>query len=298
VLYPALYGPQHPYGTPPTGTGDPAVVKRLTPADLAAFHQAWLRPSKATIFVVGDTTLAAVKPLLERSFGSWAEPAGAAPVKNMSAVIPAASPRILLVDRPASPQSMIMAGEVLAATGRDDLVPLRTANEVLGGSFLSRLNMDVRESKGWSYGVGSAVSDRQDRVIYRLVAPVQTDQTGPAIAAMQGDMAAFLKDKGVAPDELGWATQGAARELPGAFETSSAVLDGLVKIVQFQRPDDYYTRLAIRYPTLTAAELDKAARTALDPTKLTWVVVGDATKIKPQLDKLGLPVEVTSVQGK
>lgn len=298
VLYPALYGPQHPYGTPPTGTGDPAVVKRLSPADLAAFHQAWLRPSKATIFVVGDTTLAAVKPLLERSFGSWAEPAGAAPAKNLSATIPAASPRILLVDRPASPQSMIMAGEVLGATGRDDLVPLRTANEVLGGSFLSRLNMDVRESKGWSYGVGSAVSDRQDRVIYRLVAPVQTDQTGPAIAAMQGDMAAFLKDKGVAPDELGWATQGAARELPGAFETSSAVLDGLVKIVQFQRPDDYYTRLAVRYPTLTAAELDKAARTALDPSKLTWVVVGDATKIKPQLDKLGLPVEVTSVQGK
>lgn len=298
VLYPALYGPQHPYGTPPTGTGDPAVVKRLTPADLAAFHQAWLRPSKATIFVVGDTTLAAVKPLLERSFGSWAEPAGAAPVKNLSAPIPAPSQRILLVDRPASPQSMIMAGEVLGATGRDDLVPLRTANEVLGGSFLSRLNMDLRESRGWTYGVSSAVSERQDRVIYRIVAPVQTDQTGPSIAAMQADMGAFLKDKGVAPDELSWATQGAARELPGAFETSSSVLDGLVKIVQFNRPDDYYTRLAIRYPTFTAPQLDQAARAALAPAKLTWVVVGDAAKIKPQLDKLGLPVDVASVPGK
>jgi len=298
VLYPALYGPQHPYGTPPTGTGDPAVVKRLTPADLAAFQQAWLRPSKATIFVVGDTTLAAVKPLLEKSFGTWTEPAGAAPAKNLSAAIPAPSPRILLVDRPAAPQSMIVAGEVLDATGRDDLVTLRTANEVLGGSFLSRLNMDLRESKGWSYGVGSAVSERQGRVIYRIVAPVQTDQTGPSIAAMQADLASFLKDKGVAPDELGWATQGAARELPGAFETSSSVLDGLVKIVQFNRPDDYYTRLALRYPTLTAPELDKAARAALDPSKLTWVVVGDAAKIKPQLDKLGLAVEVASVPGK
>jgi predicted Zn-dependent peptidase len=101
-------------------------------------------------------------------------------------------------------------------------------------------------------------------------------------------MGAFLKDKGVAPDELAWATQ-APRELPGAFETSASVLDGLVKIVQFQRPDDYYTRLAIRYPTLTAADLDKAARAAIDPAKLTWVVVGDAAKVKPQLDKLGLP---------
>jgi predicted Zn-dependent peptidase len=179
VLYPALYGDKHPYGTPPTGTGDPAVVKRLTRADLATFHDAWLRPSKATIFVVGDTTLAALKPLLERSFGTWAEPASPAPVKSLAAAIPAPRPRILLIDRPASPQSMIMAGEVLDATGRDDLVPLRSANEVLGGSFLSRLNMDLREAKGWSYGVGSAVSERVGPVIYRVVAPVQTDQTGP-----------------------------------------------------------------------------------------------------------------------
>lgn len=298
VLYPVLYGPEHPYGTPPTGTGDPAVVKRLTRADLAAFHDAWLRPSKATIFVVGDTTLADVTRLLERSFGSWAEPASPAPAKALSAVIPAARPRILLIDRPASPQSMIMAGEVLDATGRSDLVPVKAANEVLGGSFLSRMNMDVRESKGWSYGVGSGISERQDRVIFRVVAPVQTDQTGPSIAALRADMDQFLKDKGVAPDELGWATQGSARELPGAFETSSAVLDGLVKITQFQRPDDYYTRLANRYTTLTAADLDKAARATLDPSKLTWVVVGDAAKVKPQLEKLGLPVEVTTVPGK
>lgn len=298
VLYPALYGDKHPYGTPPTGTGDPAVVKRLTRADLATFHDAWLRPSKATIFVVGDTTLAALKPLLERSFGTWAEPASPAPVKSLAAAIPAPRPRILLIDRPASPQSMIMAGEVLDATGRDDLVPLRSANEVLGGSFLSRLNMDLREAKGWSYGVGSAVSERVGPVIYRVVAPVQTDQTGPSIAALRTDLAAFLKDKGVAPDELTWATQGAARELPGAFETSAAVLGGLVKNAQFQRPDDYYTRLAIRYPTLTAADLDKAARAAIDPARLTWVVVGDAAKVKPQLETLGLPVEVTTVTGK
>jgi hypothetical protein len=298
VLYPVLYGPQHPYGTPPTGTGDPAVVKRLTRDELVAFHDAWYRPSKATIFVVGDTTLAAVKPLLEKSFGSWVEPAAPAPAKNLSAAIPAPRPRILLVDRPASPQSTITAGVVLDTTGRTDLVPLRAANDVLGGSFLSRLNMDVRESKGWSYGVGSAISERQDRIIYRLVAPVQTDQTGPAIAAMTADMDQFLKTKGVAPDELAWATQGSARELPGAFETSSAVLGGLVKIVQFNRPDDYYTRLALRYPTLTAADLDGAARKAIDPSKLTWVIVGDAAKVRPQLDKLGLPVEVATVPGK
>jgi predicted Zn-dependent peptidase len=123
------------------------VVKRLTRADLAAFHQAWLRPSKGDDLRgrrhhAGGGQAAARTQL--RLLGRTGR---RAPVKSLAAAIPAPRPRILLVDRPASPQSMIMAGEVLGATGRDDLVPLRTANEVLGGSFLSRLNMDLREAR-------------------------------------------------------------------------------------------------------------------------------------------------------
>ncbi|WP_438823020.1 M16 family metallopeptidase [Novosphingobium cyanobacteriorum] len=299
VLYPVVYGPQHPYGIAPTGTGDPAVVKRLTRDDLIAFHAAWFRPDKASLFVVGNTTLAEATRLLERSFGDWKAPAMPAPAKDFSVPVPAASPRIILIDRPAAPQSMIIAAETVAARGTDDLVTLRSANDVLGGNFLSRLNTNIRETKGWSYGVFSQFNDRTGPLIYRIDAPVQTDKTGPAIAELRGEIERFLKPGGgVKPEELAWSTAGSARELPGMFETSGAVLDALAKIVTYQRPDDYYETLPARYRTMTTAEMDAALKKLVDPARLTWIVVGDAAKVKPQLQALGLPVEVQDVAGR
>ncbi|MEI6642498.1 MAG: pitrilysin family protein [Novosphingobium sp.] len=296
VLYPAIYGPAHPYGYAPSGTGEAAVVSKLTREDLAAYHARWLRPDRATIYVVGDTTLADVVPLLEKSFGDWAANRMAPPVKDFSAPIPAPSPRIVLVDRPGSPQSMILAGTVLNARGIDDTVTLRTANDVLGGDFLSRLNLNLRETKGWSYGVASLINDRAERLIFMVYAPVQTDKTGPSITELRGEMARYLGPKGTTAEEAALATQGNARELPGAFETSGAVLDGIAKIETYKRPDTWYETLPERYRTMTPAELDAAARTAIDPAKLVWVVVGDAAKVKPQLDGLGLPVEVVKAE--
>ncbi len=292
VLYPAIYGPAHPYGYAPSGTGDADVVSKLTRADLAAFHARWLRPDRATVYVVGDTTLANVIPLLEKSFGNWPSNRMAPPVKDFSAAIPAPTPRIVLIDRPGSPQSMIVGGMVIPAKGTDDTVTLRTANDVLGGDFLSRMNTNLRETKGWSYGVDSAISDRADRLIFRVVAPVQTDQTGPSITELRGEMTRYLGDKGTTPEEAALATQGSARELPGMFETSGAVLEGVAKIETYKRPDTYYETLPARYKAMTPAELDAAARAKLDPKAVTWVVVGDAAKVKPQLDGLGLPVEM------
>ncbi|MBX9885327.1 MAG: insulinase family protein [Novosphingobium sp.] len=292
VLYPALYGPAHPYGYAPTGTGEADVVRKLTRADLAAFHARWLRPDRATIYVVGDTTLGEVVPLLEKSFGDWATNRMAPPVKDFSAPIPVPSPRIVLIDRPGSPQSMIVGAAVIPAKGTDDTLTLRAANDVLGGDFLSRMNTNLRETKGWSYGVDSGISDRADRLIFRIVAPVQTDKTGPSIHELQGELTRYLGDKGTTPEETALATQGSARELPGAFETSGAVLEGIAKIETYKRPDNYYETLPARYRTMTPADLDAAARRTIDPAKLVWVVVGDAAKVRPQLDGLGLPVEV------
>lgn len=291
ALYPAIYGAGHPYGTSPTGTGARAAVAKLSRADLAAWHQAWLRPDRASLFVVGDTTLATLMPLLEKSFGNWQAPATPAPVKAFTAPIPTPRARIVLIDRPGTPQAQIEAGEVLDATGRDDLLLLRTANTALGGDFLARLTSNLREDKGWSYGVYSLIGDRENRIAFRIYAPVQTDKAGPAIAELQKEMIAFLGPKGVTATELGWAATGEARKLPGMFETSGATLEGVAKIVQYNRPDDYYVRLPDRYRTMTAGSLDQAARAKLDPAKLVWVVVGDAAKIRPQLQGLGLPVE-------
>lgn len=296
TLYPVIYGPQHPYGYAPSGSGDPAVVKRLSRADLAAFHARWLRPDRATVYVVGDTTLAAVLPLLEHSFGDWKTNRMAPPVKDFAVAIPAPRPRILLVDRPGSPQSMVVAGTVITAHGTDDTVTLRAANDVLGGDLLSRLNQNLREKKGWSYGVASAVNDRADRLIFMLYAPVQTDKTGASVTELRSEMARYLTNAGTTPAEAKLATDGSARELPGMFETSGAVLEGMAKIETYKRPDTYYETLPARYKTMTAADLDAAARAIIDPSKLVWVVVGDAAKVRSQLDGLGLPVEV--VKGK
>jgi predicted Zn-dependent peptidase len=187
---------------------------------------------------------------------------------------------------------MILGGEVIGAKGIDDTVTLRTANDVLGGDFLSRMNTNLRETKGWSYGVSSFINDRAEKLMFAIYAPVQTDQTGPSIRELQGEMARYLGPKGTTPEETALATQGSARELPGAFETSGAVLDGIAKIETYKRPDTYFAALPARYRAMTPADLDAAARATVDPARLVWVVVGDAAKVKPQLDGLGLPVEV------
>jgi len=294
-LPPLLFGKAHPYGVPATGTGDPAIVAQVTRDDLLAFHRAWFRPEKAKIFIVSDQPLAKIQPLIEARFGKWAGE-GAAGVKNFDAAIPAARPRIVLVDRKDSPQSLILAGEVLPLKGNAEMIDLLAANDVLGGSFLSRINMDLRETKGWSYGVGAQVNRYANDVPYMIFAPVQADKTGLAIAALRDQYKAFLGDKGVTPEELERTKNGSIRELPGSYETAADVLGGMQRNDLFRRSDDYYDTIADRYRALSAADLDRAARAAIEPDQLTWIVVGDAAKVKPQLEPLGLPVEVVAAQ--
>ncbi|PKQ00945.1 MAG: peptidase M16 [Alphaproteobacteria bacterium HGW-Alphaproteobacteria-13] len=295
VLMPVLYGAGHPYGIPPSGLGDAAAVTAATRDQLAAFHAAWIRPDNARIFVVGDTTLAEAKKQLDAAFGQWRAPAAAKPVKHFEAAIPRPQPRILLVDRPRSPQSVILAGKVLDARGGDRLEVLRSANDIFGGSFLSRFNTNLRETKGWSYGVRSRISGETDRVTWVVSAPVQSDRTGDAIRELQSDLRAFLGDKGVTEAELERTVNGSVRELPGSFETSTDVLAGLRSIVKFGRPDDYYEKLPATYEAMTIADVDAAARARLSVDDLVYVVVGDAATVKPQLDGLGLTVETATI---
>jgi predicted Zn-dependent peptidase len=291
ILPVKLYGAQHPYGVPGTGTGDASVVRSLTRVDLAAFHRRWIRPDTARIFVVGNTRLEDIKPMLEVSFGNWPQDRMARPQKDFSRPVPPPQPRIYLIDRPNSPQSVILAGHVLDVSGRDDLVTLRAANEILGGSFLSRLNMDLRETKGWAYGVRSGISNNENQIAFTFQAPVQADRTGDSIRAFQAQLGDFLGAKGVTSAELTRTVNGNVRELPGSFETSGDVMGGLSTIINLGRPDDYYETLARKYQALTTADVDAAGRARIDPKRMIYVVVGDAKKVRPQLDGIGLPVE-------
>lgn len=290
AILPLIYGKAHPYGVPAGGIGDTDTVKAITAPELHRFHDGWLSPSKAEIFVVGDTSLAEMMPLLEARFGKWPTNRIAPPVKDFSVPIAPHKPGIFLIDRPQSPQSQIVGAFVTNATGRDDLVAFNAANTILGTDFLSRLNADIRERRGWSYGVQGYFSPRQGRSPYIVQAPVQSDQTGPAIAAMLSDIRDFLGDKGVTPAEFQKVVKGNIASLPADYETNGDVIGQMQSDAQYGRPFDYVESLQQRYATLTAPIMDQAARALIDPTKFSWVVVGDKSEIMGQLKALNMPI--------
>jgi predicted Zn-dependent peptidase len=295
MLSPILFGPDHPYGQPSDGLGDAKSVGALTPATLRIAQAKWLRPDNVTITVVGDVSLEQLLPLLEASFGDWRAPLSPRAVKSLDAAIPAPRPRIVLIDRPGSPQSVIVAGRVLPFTGQQaGMEPLDLANEVLGNNFLSRLNLDLREDKGWSYGVRSAVRSPRGRRSLIVVAPVQSDKTGAAITAIRSQMAGFPGKRPVDKVEYSRATDGNIRGLPNRYETNGQVLGALVGNQLLGRPDDYQATLPSRYRAIDPKALDDAARQFLQPDGLVFVVVGDRKTVEPQLKGLGLPVEVVT----
>ena len=291
---PLLYGKGHPYGGPQTGSGYAETVSAISRDDVVNFHASWAHPAKAEIFVVGDTSLKEIKPMLEVRFGKWTSNAAPAPAKNFAVAVPAPASRILLIDRPNAPQSLVLAGVVLDAKGSDDLLTLRAANEIFGGDFLSRINMDLRETKGWSYGVGSQVNGAEDRVPFYMFAPVQTNQTGPSVKVLMDQLKDFNGAKPVTAEELEKTIKGNVLELPGSYEQSSAVLGQMQSDRLNKRPFDYAETVAAKYTALTAKALNDEMRAKVDPSKITWLIVGDAAKVKPQLEALGLPIEMVT----
>jgi predicted Zn-dependent peptidase len=286
-----LYGEDHPYAT--TSLGDAPAVTSFTRDDLVRFHDGWLRPDNMEIFVVSNLPLSELQPQLESRFGNWAPPPAAKGVKNfISAPVRPTKARIVFIDRPGSPQSVILGGQLTPVDPFGDVVPVTSANDVLGGNFLSRINMDLRETKGWSYGVRGSIGLNIHAVPYLVSAPVQADRTGDSIKALGEQISLFLGKKGVTSEELSRTVASLSQQLPGRFETGPAVLSAMMTNALYKRPDNYYELLAPKYRALTQSGLDQAMRAAVDPNSFTWVVVGDAAQVKPQLDKLGIPVEV------
>jgi predicted Zn-dependent peptidase len=290
LLPSVLFGASHPYGGP--AGGDPKAIARFTRADLEAFRQRWLRPDNARIFIVSSLPLSQVKPLLEQRFGKWATPAAAKGSKIFTTPRRATGQKILLINRPGAPQSSVVAAQLLPVDPKGDNVPLQAANEALGGDFLSRLNMTLREEKGWSYGAGGNARMLANGVSYVISAPVQADRTGDAMAEINRIVGGFLTNDGVNEEELTRTVAKSINALPGEFETSGAVISAMMSMDLYGRPDNYYETLPAKYRAQTTATVDQAIRAAIDPKGFTWIVVGDAAKVRPQLEKLGLPIEL------
>jgi len=296
TLPPLLYGAGHAYGVPFTGSGTAETVRSITRADIVSAHQRWIRPDNLEIFVVGDTTLADIMPRLERRFGRWRAPSVPRGTKAFAMVAAPAGSRIVIVDRPQSPQSLILGGLLLPAQGTSDLLAVQAAIEALGGGPSARLYQDLRETKGWTYGAYSYLNNVEHQVPLLFYAPVQTNRTGESVAAMRDHVRAFLSDRQVSAQELERIVSTNVRGLPGSYETSAAVLTAIAGNALYRRPDSYQESLAGRYRAMTIEQLNEAARAMIRADGIVWVVVGDAAQVRPQLERLGLPIETMTLQ--
>jgi len=286
VLPRLIYGPNHAYGNPFTGSGTEASVAKITRDDLVKFHQTWFKPNNATMVVVGDTTLAEIQPKLEALFASWKR--GDVPKKNIGRVAVNAKPAVYLIDKPGALQSVLIAGVVAPPKSNPDEVGIETMNTILGGAFVSRLNMNLREDKHWSYGAFSFLPDARGQRMFIAFAPVQTDKTKESLAEMNRELHEIVASRPVTAEELARAKGSMTLTLPGRWETSNQVAAAIREMVQFNLPADYFDTYAGKVNAMTVQETENAAKEVVRPDNLVWVVVGDRAKIESGVRALNL----------
>ena len=292
-----LYGKGHAYGNPSSGSGDEASVARLTRDDMRRFHDAWFKPNNATLVVVGDTSLAELVPRLERLFGGWRP--GAVPAKRIGGVSPPAKPSLYLLDRPSAPQAVLFAGAVTPPKKPAEEFAAEAANSILGGAFTSRVNMNLREDKHWSYGARTSLSEARGARVFLCVAPVQADKAAEAMRELDREFRGMAGATPPTEKELKKAVTDLTLQLTGRWETLGAVAGSLGQAVRFGLPDGYFQTYAEAMRALTQSEVAQTAARVIRPESLTWLVVGDRTKIEAGLRQLGWgAVTVLDAEGK
>jgi len=287
-LPPLLFGAGHAYAMPLTGSGTKADVASLTRADLVAFKDRWLRPDNATLYVVGDMDMAALTAMMEEAFEGWSAPDTPLPQKDLRTVDLAAKPRVVILDKPGATQTVILGGSLLPPSGAADALALDTANDILGGQFTSRVNMNLREDKGWAYGAYTFNFDGEAQRIWLAYAPVQTDKTGVSLAEMLREVTEYLGATPARADELEKIKANAVNALPGQFETNTAVLSDLMTSGRITRDYGHVTSLGARYSDLDLTAVQAAARNYIKPDSIVWLLVGDRAAIEDQVRALGI----------
>ncbi|TCO43114.1 M16 family metallopeptidase [Dokdonella fugitiva] len=298
-LPPLIYGAGHAYAIPFTGSGTEASISSLDAADLRAWVRDFIRPDNVTILVAGDTTLDAVIAKLDAVFGDWKAADTPVPKKNIAHVDAPKQPRLFLLDKPGASQSLILAGVVAPSTKAKNNLEIRTMNGAFGGSFTSRLNMNLREAKHWAYGAGSLLSNAIGQRPFLMYAPVQTDKTAESVAEILREAKELVGTRPLTHEEIDKIKVGDVRSLPGEYQTTGSVLAAITSMKLYDRPDDYVQTLKARIEAQTDEAVQAAAREVVRPDALTWVVVGDLARIEASLRKLELgAVEVIDADGR
>ena len=281
-----LYGDDHAYGIPLTGSGTEAAVAGLTRQDLSSFHSTWVRPNNATLVVVGDIEMAELTPALEQVFANWE--AADVPTKRIGTIPALSRSEVYLIDRPGSQQSVIFAGRLAPPRANANEMAIEAVNTVLGGSFSSRVNMNLREDKHWSYGARTQVIDARGQRPFVVTAPVQTDKTKESMQEILQELTSIRETRPVTSDELGKAKDLRTLTLPGRWETHAAVSRDIVSMVRYDLPDDYYDTYAANVRALDISRVSEVVQELIRPDRMVWVVVGDRTLIEGGIAELGL----------
>jgi len=289
----ALYGEQHPYGY--TELGTEASVRALTRDGMLNFWKQNFVPNNAALVVAGDITMAELRPLAEKVFGGWQRGMPAMPSLTAPASTQA---RILIVDRPGAPQTQLRVVSIGAPRSVPEFQPIQVMNTALGGLFSSRINMNLREEHGYTYGAGSGFDFRRGAGPFAIAAGVRTDVTAPAVAEILKEVRGMTESP-MKTEELARAKDARTQSLPAGFQTSQAAAGSFAQVFIYDLGLDYFTHVAERVNAVTADQSLAAAKKYLVPERMVIVAVGDRAKIEPELRKLSVaPVEVVTPDGK
>lgn len=288
LLPPAMYGDDHSYGIAFTGSGTAETTKAMTREDLLAYHSNFIRPDNATLFIVGDTTLDEIKPKLEAKFGDWAVPDAPIPAKDLSPVAVKPGTRLIVVDKPGSPQSLILGGHLIPSSGDANYLTLETMNEILGGAFTARVNMNLREDKGWAYGAYTFTQEAKGQRPWLIYAPVQTDKTKESLMELNREINDYMTTAPALADELEKVRENSVRSLPGRFETSQSVLSSMRSAARYGKPYNNAVNLPADYANISLSDIHQSAKETIKPDSIIWVIVGDRSEIEAPLKSLGI----------
>jgi predicted Zn-dependent peptidase len=295
VVYPKLlYTTDHPYGRTPSE----ASMSAITRDDVVAFHKAFFQPARAVIVVAGDITPADAKKKVEKALAGW--PAGGSPASFAYPATPAPKPTtVYIVDKPNAAQSTFAIGLVGPPRSTADYYALRVMNNLFGEQFQSRLNANIREAKGWSYGVSSYFAYGRGPGQFRAGGEIQTDKTDSALVEFVKEIKGIRGDRPVTDDELSTAKAALIQSLPRSLASLAGVAGMVDEIYLNGLPEDYWTEFQKGVNAVTVADVQRVARQYLDADHLTILIVGDRSKIEAPVRATGVaPVVVLDSQGK
>jgi zinc protease len=293
VTVAALYGPKHPYGY--TETGTEASVKGISRADMEAFWKQNFVPNNAALVVAGDISMTELRALAEKAFGAWQRGTPVKPALGNPTTTPA---RVVIVDKPGSPQTQVRVASIGAPRSSPDFRPMQVMNLALGGLFSSRINMNLREEHGYTYGASSQFSFRRAAGPFQIASGIRTDVTGPAVDEIFKEVRGMV-EKPISADELQKAKDSLANSLPGAFESSANAVANFSNVFIYDLGLDYYTRYAEQVNAVTTDQTLAVSKKYLVPGNMVVVAVGDRSKIEPELKKLNLgTIEIRDTEGK